>query len=204
MKRLHAVCSDLEGVWVPEVWINVALKTGCEELRLTTRDIKDYDELMRYRIRILKEKNLKLRDIQQVISTIKPLEGALEMIEWLRRHTRFVVVSDTFVEFAGPLMAQLNWPLLFCHSLVTDENDTITGYKLRQKDSKRKAVEALKSLHYEVIAFGDSYNDVSMLKEADKAILFRPPQNVIDDFPEFTVMHDYSELKKYLTEHFGI
>jgi phosphoserine/homoserine phosphotransferase len=204
MKRLHAVCSDLEGVWVPEVWINVALKTGYEELRLTTRDIKDYDELMHHRIRILKEKNLKLRDIQHVISTIKPLEGALEMIEWLKRHTRFVVVSDTFVEFAGPLMAQLNWPLLFCHSLETDEDGTITGYNLRQKDSKKKAVEALKSLKYEVIAFGDSYNDVNMLKEADKAILFRPPQNVIDDYPEFTVMNDYSELKNYLTENFGI
>jgi phosphoserine/homoserine phosphotransferase len=204
MKRLHAVCSDLEGVWVPEVWINVALKTGFEELRLTTRDIKDYNELMQYRIKILKEKKLKLHDIQRVISTIKPLEGALEMIEWLKQHTRFVVVSDTFVEFAGPLMTQLNWPLLFCHSLETNAEGTITGYNLRQKDSKKRAVEALKSLNYEVIAFGDSYNDVSMLKEADKAILFRPPQNVIDDFPEFTVMHDYSELKEYLTTHFGL
>jgi phosphoserine/homoserine phosphotransferase len=204
MKRLHAVCSDLEGVWVPEVWINVAKKTGIEELRFTTRDIKNYDELMQYRIRILKEKNLKLQDIQQVISTIRPLEGALEMTEWLKQHTRFIIVSDTFVEFAGPLMAQLNWPLLFCHSLETDAEGTITGYKLRQKDSKRKAVEALKSLNYEVIAFGDSYNDVSMLKEADKAILFRPPQNVIDDYPEFTVMHDYGDLKNYLTVNFGI
>jgi phosphoserine / homoserine phosphotransferase len=204
MKRLHAVCSDLEGVWVPEVWINVARKTGIDELRFTTRDIKDYDELMQYRIRILKEKNLKLQDIQQVIGTITPLEGALEMIEWLNRHTRFIIVSDTFVEFAGPLMAQLNWPPLFCHSLETDKEGTITGYNLRQKDSKKKAVEALKSLNYEVIAFGDSYNDVSMLKEADKAILFRPPQNVIDDYPEFTVMHEYGELKKYLTVNFGL
>jgi phosphoserine/homoserine phosphotransferase len=203
MKRLHAVCSDLEGVWVPEVWINVAKKTGIEELRLTTRDIKVYDELMQYRLRILKEKNLKLQDIQQVISTIKPLDGALEMIGWLNRQTRFVVVSDTFVEFAGPLMAQLNWPLLFCHSLEVDAKGTITGYNLRQKDSKRKAVEALKSLNYEVYAFGDSYNDVSMLKEADKAILFRPPQNVTDDYPEFTVMHDYSEMKKFLADQFG-
>jgi phosphoserine/homoserine phosphotransferase len=185
------------------VWINVAKKTGIEELRLTTRDIKVYDELMQYRLRILKEKNLKLQDIQQVISTIKPLDGALEMIGWLNRQTRFVVVSDTFVEFAGPLMAQLNWPLLFCHSLEVDAKGTITGYNLRQKDSKRKAVEALKSLNYEVYAFGDSYNDVSMLKEADKAILFRPPQNVTDDYPEFTVMHDYSEMKKFLADQFG-
>lgn len=201
---LHAVCSDLEGVWVPEVWINVAQNTGIEELRLTTRDIKDYDELMQYRIRILKEKHLKLQDIQRVISTIRPLEGALEMIQWLKQHTRFVVVSDTFVEFAGPLMAQLNWPLLFCHSLETDQAGTITGYRLRQKDSKKMAVEALKSLNYQVIAFGDSYNDVSMLKAADKAILFRPPQNVIDDYPEFTVMHDYDKLKQYLVDCFGL
>lgn len=204
MKRLHAVCSDLEGVWVPEVWINVARKTGIEELRLTTRDIKDYNELMQYRIRILNEKNLKLQDIQQVISTIEPLEGALEMIEWLKQKTRFIIVSDTFVEFAGPLIARLNWPLLFCHSLETDAEGTITGYTLRQNDSKKKAVEALRSLNYEVIAFGDSYNDISMLKEADKAILFRPPQNVIDDFPDLTVMHDYAELKKYLAVSFGI
>jgi phosphoserine/homoserine phosphotransferase len=204
MKKLYAVCSDLEGVWVPEVWINVARKTGIDELRFTTRDIKDYDELMQHRIRILKEKNLKLQDIQQVIGTITPLEGALEMIEWLKQHTRFIVVSDTFVEFAGPLMAQLNWPLLFCHSLETDKKGTITGYNLRQKDSKKKTVEALKSLNYEVIAFGDSYNDVNMLKEADKAILFRPPQKVIDEYPEFTVMHEYSELKKYLMVNFGL
>ncbi|MBN1416268.1 MAG: bifunctional phosphoserine phosphatase/homoserine phosphotransferase ThrH [Bacteroidales bacterium] len=204
MKKLHAVCSDLEGVWVPEVWINVAKKTGIEELRFTTRDIKDYDELMRHRIRILKEKSLTLQDIQKVISTIKPLDGALEMIEWLKQHTRFIVVSDTFVEFAGPLLAQLNWPLLFCHSLEVDAEGNIIGYNLRQKDSKRKTVEALKILNYQVIAFGDSYNDVSMLKEADEAILFRPPQNVINDFPELTVMHEYSELKKYLTAHFGI
>ena len=203
MKKLHAVCSDLEGVWVPEVWINVSERTGIPELRLTTRDIKNYDELMQYRLRILKEKNLKLQDIQHVISCIRPLEGALEMMDWLNRHTRFVVVSDTFVEFAGPLMAQLNWPLLFCHSLEVNGDGTITGYNLRQKDSKKKAVEALKSLNYEVFAFGDSYNDVSMLKEADKAILFRPPRNVIDDFPEFTVMHDYPELKKYLSVQFG-
>jgi phosphoserine/homoserine phosphotransferase len=203
-KRLHTVCSDLEGVWVPEVWINVARKTGIEELRLTTRDIKDYDDLMQYRIRILKEKNLKLQDIQQVISTLRPLDGALDMIGWLNRHTRLVVVSDTFVEFAGPLMSQLNWPLLFCHSLEVDAEGTITGYNLRQQDSKKRAVEALKDLNYEVYAFGDSYNDVSMLKAADKAILFRPPQNVIDDYPEFTVMHDYNEMKKYLEEQFGL
>lgn len=202
MKKLHAVCSDLEGVWVPEVWINVAEKTGIPELRLTTRDIKDYDELMQYRLKILREKNLTLLDIQRVIATIRPLHGALDMINWLKRITRFIVVSDTFVEFADPLMDQLDRPTLFCHSLEVNINGIISGYQLRQKDSKREAVKALKSLNYEVIAFGDSYNDISMLKEADQGVLFRPPQNVISDYPEFPVIHEYSELKNFLEERF--
>ncbi len=204
MKKLHAVCSDLEGVWVPEVWINVAEKTGIPELRLTTRDIKDYDELMQYRLKILREKNLTLLDIQRVIATIRPLHGALDMINWLKRITRFIVVSDTFVEFADPLMDQLDRPTLFCHSLEVNINGIISGYQLRQKDSKREAVKALKSLNYEVIAFGDSYNDISMLKEADQGVLFRPPQNVISDYPEFPVIHEYSELKNFLEERFRI
>lgn len=204
MKKLHAVCSDLEGVWVPEVWINVAEKTGIPELRLTTRDIKDYDELMQYRLKILREKNLTLLDIQRVIATIRPLHGALDMINWLKRITRFIVVSDTFVEFADPLMDQLDRPTLFCHSLEVNINGIISGYHLRQKDSKREAVKALKSLNYEVIAFGDSYNDISMLKEADQGVLFRPPQNVISDYPEFPVIHEYSELKNFLEERFRL
>lgn len=204
MKKLHAVCSDLEGVWVPEVWINVAEKTGIPELRLTTRDIKDYDQLMQHRLKILREKNLTLTDIQHVIATIKPLDGALEMIRWLKKVTRLIIVSDTFVEFADPLMEQLERPTLFCHSLETDSKGIITGYNLRQNDSKRRAVEALKSLEYEVFALGDSYNDINMLKTADKAILFRPPKNVTDDYPELPVMHDYNELKAFLSEYFKI
>ena len=200
---MHAVCSDLEGVWVPEVWINVSKKTGIEELKLTTRDIKDYDELMQHRIKIMKQHNLKLKDIQHVIAAIKPLDGALEVVNWLKRITRFIVVSDTFVEFASPLMEQLEYPTLFCHSLIVDNAGSITGYKLRQKDSKMRVVQALQSLSYKVIAFGDSYNDISMLRQADDAILFRPPQNVIDDYPQFPVMNDYDELKKYLSQHFG-
>ncbi len=200
---MHAVCSDLEGVWVPEVWINVSQKTGIEELRFTTRDIKDYDELMQHRLKILKQHNLKLKDIQHVIATIKPLDGALEIVTWLKQVSRFIVVSDTFVEFASPLMEQLEWPTLFCHSLMVDTEGNITGYKLRQKDPKMKVVQALQSLSYKVIAFGDSYNDISMLRQADEAILFRPPQNVIDDYPQFPVMHDYEDLKKYLLQHFG-
>jgi phosphoserine/homoserine phosphotransferase len=204
MKKLHTVCSDLEGVWVPEVWINVAEKTGIPELRLTTRDIKDYDELMQHRLKILNAKNLTLLDIQRVIATIRPLHGALDMINWLKRVTRFIVVSDTFVEFAEPLMEQLDWPTLFCHSLEVDNNGMITGYKLRQKNAKRETVVALKNLNYEVIAFGDSYNDINMLKEADQGVLFRPPQNVINDYPEFPVIHEYSELKSFLEERFRV
>ncbi len=198
---MHAVCSDLEGIWVPEVWINVARNTGIDELKLTTRDIKDYDELMQYRLKILKQHGLKLKDIQNVIGTLKPLDGAVEMINWLKEITRFVVVSDTFVEFADPLMKQLGRPILFCHSLTVDKDDNITGYNLRQKDPKKKVIQALKSLKYMVIAFGDSYNDISMLKEADKAILFRPPQNVIEDHPEFPVANEYDELKSILNSY---
>ena len=195
---MHIVCSDLEGVWVPEVWINVAEKTGIEALRFTTRDIKDYNELMRYRLKILDENNLSLKDIQDVISTIRPLEGALEMINWLKQVTRLIVVSDTFVEFANPLMRQLDYPTLFCHSLEVNEKNQIVGYKLRQNDSKKQTVKALKSMNYTVIALGDSYNDISMLQEADNAFLFRPPQNVINDYPDFPVANDYVEMKRLL------
>ena len=203
MKKMHAVCSDLEGVWVPEVWINVAERTGIPALRVTTRDMKDYDELMNYRLKILRENNLTLLDIQRVIATIKPMHGALEMINWLKRVSRFIVVSDTFVEFADPLMEQLDRPTLFCHSLEVNSQGIISGYQLRQQDAKREVVKALKNLNYDVIAFGDSYNDINMLKEADLGILFRPPQNVIDDCPEFTVMHEYAELKHFLEERFS-
>ncbi len=195
---MNVICSDLEGVWVPEVWINVAKKTGIDDLKLTTRDIKDYDELMNYRLNILDKHNLRLKDIQDVIATIKPLDGAIEIIKWLQSVSRLIIVSDTFVEFADPLMKQLDYPTLFCHSLEVDDTNRITGYKLRQKDPKKQVVKALQGLNYEVIAFGDSYNDVSMLQQADKAFLFKPPQNVIDDFPEFAVANDYNAMKKQL------
>lgn len=200
---MHAVCSDLEGIWVPEVWINVARTTGIDELKLTTRDIKDYDELMTHRLKVLKKHGLKLKDIQEVIGKIKPLDGALEMINWLKEMTRFVVVSDTFVEFADPLMSKLGRPLLFCNSLTVDSNNNIIGYNLRQKDQKKKVIQALKSLNYKVIAIGDSYNDISMLKEADKSILANPPQNVIEDYPEFPVVHEYEKLKELLLKYFN-
>jgi phosphoserine/homoserine phosphotransferase len=197
---MNVVCCDLEGVWVPEVWINVSKKTGIDGLKLTTRDIKDYDELMRYRLKILDEHNLKLGDIQEIISTLKPLDGAKNMIEWIKSQAPLIVVSDTFTQFADPLLRQLDYPLLFCHSLKVDGSNRIIDYNLRQKDSKRQVVKALKSLNYTVVAFGDSYNDVSMLQEADKSFLYRPPQNVINDFPQFPVATDYAEMKALLVD----
>ncbi len=201
---MHIILSDLEGVWVPEVWINVAKKTGIDGLKLTTRDIQDYDELMSMRLKILKEHNLTLKDIQDVIATIKPLEGAMEMMQWIKDNSQLVVVSDTFAEFADPLMEQLLRPTLLCHSLTTDKDGMITDYNIRQKDPKRQVVKAFHGLNYKVIAFGDSYNDVTMLEEADHGILFCPPQNVIDDYPQLPVANNYTELKalieKYLAE----
>jgi len=192
------ICADLEGVFTPEIWINVAKKTGIDKLKLTTRDIKDYDELMRYRLKILEDNNLTLKDIQDVIATLKPLDGALEFVRWLRARTPFAIVSDTFIEFAKPLMEQLENPMLLCHSLETDVTGRITDYKLRQPDAKRKTVEAFQSLKYKVVAFGDSYNDVTMLKTAEQGILFCPPENVIADYPEFPVVRNIPELKKII------
>jgi phosphoserine/homoserine phosphotransferase len=195
---MYILCSDLEGVFVPEVWINVADKTGINELRRTTRDEPDYNLLMRSRMKILDQHGLKLHDIQNVIAQIRPLPGANEFIEWVKERTQLIVVSDTFIQFADPLMKQLGRPTLFCHTLVMDETNRIIDYKLRQPDPKRKTVEALQGLTYQVIAMGDSYNDISMLKQADVGILFRPPQNVVDDYPEFPVVTEYNEVKTIL------
>ena len=198
---MWVVCADLEGVFVPEIWVNVAQVTGIEKLKLTTRDIKDYDELMTYRLKVLDENNLKINDIQSVISTLKPLDGALPFVQWLREVTRFAIVSDTFIEFAQPLMDQLENPLLLCHSLEIDETGRVTNYKLRQPDPKRKTVEAFQSLEYKVLAFGDSYNDISMLKAAEVGILFCPPDNVVADYPEFPVARTISELKEMISKY---
>ncbi len=198
---MYIVCSDLEGVFVPEVWINVAEKTGIPELRLTTRDVPDYNLLMRSRIKILKEKGLKLKDIRNVIAQIRPLDGALDFIDWLKERTQLIIVSDTFIQFADPLMKQLGRPTLFCHSLVIGEDNMIIDYKLRQKDPKRKTTEALQGMNYQVIGMGDSYNDISMLQQADVGILFRPPYNVIRDYPHFPVVQNYEDLKKILVKY---
>jgi phosphoserine/homoserine phosphotransferase len=194
-------CSDLEGVWVPEVWVNVALKTGIDDLKLTTRDINDYDVLMKRRIEILKKHNLTLKDIQNVIAQIKPLDGALEMLNWIRSVSQIVIVSDTFTEFASPLMAQLGYPTLLCNYLTTDSKGMVTNYNLRQKDQKREVVKALNTLNYTVVAFGDSYNDISMLKQAQQGILFKPPQNVINDYPELPVVSNYKDLRKHIEKY---
>jgi len=195
---MHIVCSDLEGVFFPEIWINVAEKTGIEELRLTTRDISDYDVLMKRRLAILDENGIKINDIKAVIGTINPLEGAVEFLNWLRSNTQIIVVSDTFDQFARPLMEKLGWPTLFCHTLSIAPDGFIRDYVLRQKDAKREAVISLKSLNYNTIAMGDSYNDITMLKEADNGILFNPPDNVKNEYPEFPVTFNYEELKSII------
>ena len=189
------VCLDLEGVLVPEIWINVAETTGIEALRITTRDEPDYDKLMRQRIAILETHGLRLRDIQSVIGRMGPLEGAQEFLAWLRGEHQVIILSDTFYEFAAPLMAQLGNPTLFCNALIVDGDDRVRDYRIRLQDGKRKAVMALKLLNLDVIAAGDSYNDTTMLAEADAGILFRPPDNVVREFPQFPVTRTYAELR---------
>lgn len=193
----------MEGVFTPEIWVNVAKKTGIEALKITTRDEPDYDKLMRYRIGILEEHGITLRDIQEVIASLDLLEGARDFMDWVRARVQAVVVTDSFVEFAMPFIEKLDRPLVLCHHLVTDSRGMITGYKLRQPDPKRKTVEAFQSLTYEIIAIGDSYNDVSMLLQAEKGILYRPPANVEAEFPQLPVCRDYDQLKAKILEYLG-
>lgn len=193
---MEIACLDLEGVLVPEIWIEFAKVTGIESLKATTRDIPDYDVLMKQRIRILEENNLGLKEIQDVIATLKPLEGGVEFVDWLRERFQVIILSDTFYEFSQPLMRQLGFPTLLCHRLNIDDRGRVVGYTLRQKDPKRQSVLALKTLYYRIIAAGDSYNDTTMLGEADQGILFHAPQNVIEQFPQFPAVHTYEDLKK--------
>ena len=187
---------DLEGVFTPEIWIAVAETTGIPALRRTTRDEPDYDKLMRYRIAILEEQGITLADIQDVIANMGLLPGAREFLDWLRSRSQAIILSDTFYEFAAPLMIQLGQPTLFCNMLEVDERGMIVGYRLRIGEGKREAVRALKALNFRVIASGDSYNDMTMLEEADHGILFRPPPNVITGFPQYPVTTEYEELKQ--------
>jgi len=191
---MFVVCLDLEGVLVPEIWIGVSKKTGIDELKLTTRDISDYDLLMKRRIGILDQHNLKLKDIQDVIATIKPLDGAEKFINDLREITQVVILSDTFTQFASPLMKQLGWPTIFCNELIIDKTNRIADYKLRQKDGKKHAVMGFHSMGFKVIAAGDSYNDLSMIREADAGVLFCPPEKIIGENPDIPVTFNYAEL----------
>ncbi len=193
---MEIACLDLEGVLIPEIWIAFAEKTGIEALRRTTRDEPDYDVLMRYRLDILEKNGLGLKEIQEVISTLSPLEGARDFVDWLRERFQVVILSDTFYEFALPLMRQLGYPTLLCHKLETDDDGRVVNYRLRQANPKRQAVVGFKSMYYRTIAAGDSYNDTTMLAEADAGILFHAPQNVIDEFPQFPAVHTFEDLKK--------
>ncbi|MCY1153186.1 MAG: bifunctional phosphoserine phosphatase/homoserine phosphotransferase ThrH [Sphaerochaetaceae bacterium] len=202
---MNIVCLDLEGVLVPEIWIAFSKETGIEKLKLTTRDEPDYDKLMKYRLDILKEHNLKLQDIQNTISKIKVLDGAKEFLDELRELTQVVILSDTFSEFAAPLMKQLGYPTIFCNELVIDENNMIVDYKLRAKDGKRKAIEAFKSLNFKTFAAGDSYNDLSMIHKADGGCLFRAPESILKEEKSLKLTTTYddflTEIKAFLNKN---
>ncbi|MDZ7664422.1 MAG: bifunctional phosphoserine phosphatase/homoserine phosphotransferase ThrH [Desulfotignum sp.] len=195
---MKMIVADLEGVFLPEIWINVAQKTGIEELKLTTRDISDYDVLMTRRLAILKENHLRIQDIQEVIATLDPLPGAKETLDWIRSRAQIIVLSDTFEEFARPLMAKLGFPALLCHSLTIDDQGNITNYNLRIDNQKQKAVQAFQKLNFHVIAFGDSYNDIGMIQAADQGFFFKPPETVVTEFPDIPVTRNYDELKAML------
>ena len=190
---MDIVCLDLEGVLVPEIWIAFSEKTGIPQLRITTREEPDYDKLMKYRMNILKEHNLTLKDIQDVIATIKPLEGAHEFLDKVREITQVVILSDTFTEFAKPLIKQLGWPTILCNSLVIDDKGMLAGIRLRQQDGKRKAIDAFRSMNFRTFAAGDSYNDLTMIRKADKGCLFRAPQNILKEEPDLKLCTTYDE-----------
>ena len=192
---VEIACLDLEGVLIPEIWIAFADHTGIPELRATTRDIPDYDVLMQQRLRLLDQHGYGLNEIQSVIAQLSPLPGAREFVDWLRDRFQVVIISDTFYEFAMPLMKQLGYPMLLCHKLEVDDKGHVVDYHIRQRDPKRQTIVALKTLYYRTIAAGDSYNDTGMLAEADAGILFHAPENVIREFPQYPAVHTYEELK---------
>ncbi|WP_313951881.1 bifunctional phosphoserine phosphatase/homoserine phosphotransferase ThrH [Accumulibacter sp.] len=200
---MQIVCLDLEGVLVPEIWIEFAARTGIPELRRTTRDEPNYDKLMSYRLAILAENKLGLPDIQKVIAEMGPLDGARAFVDGLREDYQLIILSDTFYEFAHPLMRQLGWPTLFCHSLETNADGMVVQYRLRMPDQKREAVQRLKELRFTVVAAGDSYNDTAMLGEAHAGILFRPPEKVVDEFPQYPVTQSYADLRAEIDKAFA-
>ncbi|MBN1303724.1 MAG: bifunctional phosphoserine phosphatase/homoserine phosphotransferase ThrH [Anaerolineales bacterium] len=192
---------DMEGVFTPEIWIEVSKKTGIEKLRLTTRDVSDYDVLMRGRLQLLKENNLTLKDIQSVISTLAPLPGAVEFINWLETRSTLIILTDSFYQFVAPLKEKMGNPTIFCNQLITNGHNQVVDYVLRQRDGKKHAVLAFKSIGFRVVAVGDSYNDTSMLLEADNGILFRPSENIVADFPQFSAVYEYEELQAKMIEY---
>ena len=200
---MQIVCLDLEGVLVPEIWIEFSERTGIPELRRTTRDEPDYDKLMKYRLNLLAQHKLGLLDIQKVIAEMGPMPGARDFVDGLREHYQVIILSDTFYEFAHPLMRQLGWPTLFCHSLEADSNGVLVNYHLRMPDQKREAVKRLKELKFQVVAAGDSYNDTAMLGEAHGGILFHPPENVIRECPQYPVTQSYGELRTEIDRAFA-
>jgi len=191
---MELVCLDLEGVLVPEIWISVAEKTGLKELNLTTRDKSNYNELMKYRLSILDREGLVLKDIQKIISELEPLDGAYDFVQQVRMETQLVLLSDTFEQFATPLMAKLNFPTLFCNTLLVEKGGRISSYRLRQDDGKRRAVEAFRAMGLEIFAAGDSYNDISMLKAAHRSTLFRAPALIKKEYPNFDCAENHSQL----------
>lgn len=194
---MEVICLDLEGVLVPEIWIEFAEISGIEGLKATTRDVPDYDQLMTQRLDYLDKNKLGLPDIQRVISQMSPMDGARDFLDGLRSHFQVFILSDTFYEFASPLMEQLGWPTLLCHRLEINAEGHVINYHIRQKDPKRKSVQAIKSLNYQVFAAGDSYNDVSMLQEANAGFFYCPPDNVLHDYPQFEVATNYDELASF-------
>ena len=200
MQNPVIVCLDLEGVLVPEIWVNVALKTGIEELKITTREMPDYNALMTRRLKILDQHGFTLADIQTVIDAMGPLEGAADFVAWLRERTQVIILSDTFYEFALPLMRQLGYPTIFCNQLEIAPNGRIVNYKLRQPNQKKHAVAALKNLNFRVMAAGDAYNDTAMLGEAHAGFFFCPPDHLPKEFPQFPVTKTYAELQARFAE----
>ena len=200
LNQMILACLDLEGVLIPEIWINLAEITGIEAFKLTTRDVADYDELMKKRLALLAAHNLTINDFRDVVAKMDPLEGATEFLDWLQGRCTVIVLSDTFIDYARPLFVKLHNPTVLCHSLIIDQNGHICDYQLRQQDQKRKAVAAFKSLNFHVIAIGDSYNDLSMLEEANTGLFFRPTSQILKDYPNYLVSHSYTELKQQLSQ----
>ncbi len=194
---MQVICLDLEGVLIPEIWIEFATKTGIDGLLATTRDIPDYNVLIKKRLGYLEQHDLRLDDIQSVIATMEPLRGAKAFLDSLRSKYQVIILSDTFYEFAQPFMKQLDWPTLLCHRLEVADDRRVANYVLRQKDPKRNAVKALKKLNFIVYAAGDSYNDTTMLEEADAGFLFRAPENVVQEFPQYPLITEYDDLLKH-------